>query len=66
MINSSVYHQVARTYVADRLPEAERARIAREARDIRGARRLKSLPARRRVLAREGGGRRELAPATRS
>ena len=44
MINSSVYNQVAKTYVAGRMLEAERARIAREAQDILGARRLKRLP----------------------
>ena len=48
MINSSVYNQVARTYVAGRLLEAERARIAREARDTLGARRPTSPPAGRR------------------
>ncbi len=34
-MNSSVYHQIAKTNVADRLLEAERGRTARAARPVR-------------------------------
>jgi hypothetical protein len=42
-MNSSIYHQIARTAVADRLLAAERARTARAARPAR-QRRLPAGP----------------------
>jgi hypothetical protein len=56
-MNSSMYHQIARTTVADRLLAAEQARIVRAARPARqlrlpaGLRGLRSLIVTRRVRA---------------
>jgi hypothetical protein len=56
-MNSSMYHQIAKTTVADRLQAAEHARILRAARPARqlrlpaGLRGLRSLIVTRRVRA---------------